>query len=172
MIKKCIWVLNNLVIDDDSGIDVLVHFLQIFFSVLGRFSTFVAILADIFPKSRLVAQKHMGIDASFTKFVLCLRCLKRYLFKDSWHHIGSTLLFIIPGELPVMLFCSSLLNCVLVGRCCILIKSIVTSLSLLLLSSGFVHNCNHWHNRASSRFVRDLYDGKVWKQCFRHTLSF
>ena len=95
----------------------------------------MAILADIFPKSRLVPQKHMGIDASFTKFVLCLRCLKRYLFKDSWHHIGSTLLFIIPGELPVMLFCSSLLNCVLVGRCCILIKSIVTSLSLLLLSS-------------------------------------
>ena len=41
---------------------------------------------------------------------------------------------------------------------------IVTSLSLLLLSSGFVHNCNHSHNRASSRFVRDLYDGKVWKQ--------
>ena len=50
----------------------------------------MAILADIFPKSRLVAQKHMGIDASFTKFVLCLMCLKRYLFKDSWHHRLNT----------------------------------------------------------------------------------
>ena len=40
-------------------------------------------------------------------------------------------------------------------------KSLTSS---LLLSSEFVHNCNHWRNRASSRFVRDLYDGKLWKQ--------
>ena len=54
----------------------LCTFFTFSFSVLGRFSTFVAILADIFPKSRLVAQKHMGIDASFTKFVLCISMKK------------------------------------------------------------------------------------------------
>ena len=138
----------------------------------------MAILADIFPKSRLVAQKHMGIDASFTKFVLCPRCLKRYLFKDSWHHIGSNQIskhctFVQYPHHPQQsrrapcnaLLLKSIELCsgrkVLHPHKIYCYKSLTSS---LLLSSEFVHNCNHWRNRASSRFVRDLYDGKLWKQ--------
>ena len=72
----------------DSGIDMLLHFLSIF-SILGRFSPIVAIMAESFPKSKYLAQRQMGIDVCFTKFVLCPKCFKIHMFKDTWQKVGS-----------------------------------------------------------------------------------
>ena len=43
-------------------------------------------------------------------------------------------------------------------------KSLTSAFQDLLLSSGFVEDCNHWRNRTCSNLLQDLYDGRVWKQ--------
>ena len=48
-------------------------------------------------------------------------------------------------------------------------KSLKDTLQQLLLRPGFCEDCDHWKNRAPSDhdILRDVYDGKVWKQ-FQH----
>ena len=44
-------------------------------------------------------------------------------------------------------------------------QSLKTSLQSFLLRPGFVELCEHWHSwKESSNEVRDIYDGKLWKE--------
>ena len=165
----------------DSGIDMLLHFLSIFFSILGRFSPIVAIMAESFPKSKYLAQRQMGIDVSFTKFVLCPKCFKIHMFKDTWQKVGSCQVinhcsFVRYPNHPYL---SRRTSCntpllksvelasgrrVLYPHKIYCYKSLTSAFQDLLLSSGFVEDCNHWRNRICSNLLQDLYDGRVWKQ--------
>lgn len=168
----------------DSGIDMLFRFLYIFFSVVGRFSPFVATIADAFPKSKCVAQKHLEIEVCFTKYVLCPRCFKTHLFKDSWEKVGSRQVSkhcsFVPYPNHPHLSKRAPCNTTLLksvelcsGRKMLYphkiycYKSLTSSLQELLLCPGFVEDCNHWRNRSCSNALRDVYDGKIWKR-FQH----
>ena len=165
----------------DSGIDMLLSFLRLFVSIVGQFSTFVAVMAELFPKSRLMAQKFLGIETSFKKFVICPKCFKCYLFKDCWCQLGSNQItkycdFVrypmhphtsrrVRCNAPLLKsieFCSG--RKLLYPHKIYCYKSLISSLQGLLLSAEFVQECNHWLNKTSSSFIRDLYDGNVWRR--------
>lgn len=164
-----------------SGINLLFHFLYVFFSLVGCFSPFVKIIADAFPKSKHTAEKHLGINVSFTKFVLCSKCFKRHMFNEVWHKVGSHQVtnycnFVRYPYHPILsrrtpchtpLLKSVELSSgrkVLYPHKIYCYESLISSFQDVLLSPGFVTDCNHWQSRISSPLVRDLYDGRVWKQ--------
>ena len=165
----------------DSAIDMLFRFLYIFFSILARFSPFVAIIAGKFPQSKCVAQKYIGIEVSFTKFVLCPTCFKTHLFNDTWQKVGSlevskrcTFVHYPNHPHPSRRSpCNTLLlktvelssgRKVLYPRKIYCYNSLSSSLQELLLRPGFVEECNHWRDRPCSNMIRDVYDGKIWKK--------
>ena len=159
---------------------MLLCFLHILFGIVGQFSPVVAIMANTFPKSKYNAQKAVGIDISFTKFVLCPKCFKRYDFKDTWQMVDSHQLinncsFVLYPNHPhrsrrtpnTPLLKSVELSSgrkVLHPHKIYCYKSLTSSLQDLLLSPGFVEACNHWRTRSCSNLLRDLYDGRIWKQ--------
>ena len=119
-------------------------------------------------------QKHFGIKEEFTRFVVCKKCYSVYNFKDcsercsvskvcthrqhpnSRSTCGALLLKsvnLISGKVvlyPFKVFCY---------------QSLKTSLQSFLLRPGFVELCEHWRSwKESSNEVRDIYDGKLWKE--------
>ena len=73
----------------DAALDVVFRFLSALFTVMSLFSPIMALLAKIFPKSVHTAKNVLGLQTSFTKYVVCKRCWKLYSFEDAVNKCGS-----------------------------------------------------------------------------------
>ena len=165
----------------DSAIDVLFKFLYIFFSVLGRFSPFVAALSSDFPKSRCFARGRLGSKAKFRRYVVCRRCFSLSSFEDSKEKTGSResskrCSFVAYPKHPQLSRrapCNTLLlKCIEVpsGRTLLYphkvycYKPLASTIQELLFRPGFILECEKWRNRVPSDVLRDVYDGRVWNK--------
>ena len=158
----------------DSAIDGLFHFLYVFFSVLARFSPFLSFVAKICPKSRYMAQRYVGVESSFTKFVLCPKCFKLHSFENAKEKVGSQETskrcdFVQYPNHPHLSRrgpCNTVLLKsveVLSGRSFLhphkiyCYKSLTSTLQEFLLHPGFIQECEHWRTRDYSTVLRDIY---------------
>ena len=68
----------------DNAIDCLLKFLAVFFGVLGHFCGFSAVLAASFPSTlyKLRNSKMIPATDGFTRYVVCRKCRKLYLYDD------------------------------------------------------------------------------------------
>ena len=66
----------------DRAVDLLFKFLYIYFSILGRFSQFMAIVASHFPSTLYCVKKTFLEAQHFTCFVVCRKCWKLYHFGE------------------------------------------------------------------------------------------
>lgn len=159
----------------NAAVDVLVKFLSVFLSVLGRYSQFLANMACTFPKSLHELQRKQGLLQDFQKFVVCHRCNSIYNFSECIERVGSqthsrkcnsprypndrrkceTLLLknvqLGNGQnvlRPYKLYCYN---------------SLFSSLQNLLKLQSFVELVEHWRTRDSNGALMDVYDGQVWK---------
>ena len=73
----------------ERAVAQLVVFLFSFFTALGRFSNFVAGLAEHFPASLYRLRKMVKSDSSFTKYVVCPKCEQLYHRGSCIRKIGS-----------------------------------------------------------------------------------
>ena len=134
----------KLVTTSDSVLNWLLKFLYIFLHIIGRQSNFVARLATHFPKSMYQMKKGLGIKEDFIRFVVCKKCYSVYNFKDCFECHGTQLL-----SKACTVYCY---------------KSLKSSLQDFLLRSDFSELCEHWRSwKESYSEVRDIYDGKLWK---------
>ena len=163
----------------DSAVNCLLKFLYMFFSIVGRHSDFVANLAGSFPMSVYQMQKFFGIKEEFARFIVCRKCYSVYEFKNCIEQSGVQLLSktcnyrphpnsrsqcgvhllrsvtLLSGKqllYPFKVFCY---------------QGLRVSIQNFLLRPGFVELCEHWRSLPNSTELRDIYDGKIWKE-FQH----
>ena len=73
----------------DACVNILFSFLHVFLFVVGKHSSFMALISQHFPKSLHSARKLLGVEVTFTNYVSCTRCHKLYLYKKAWTRTGS-----------------------------------------------------------------------------------
>lgn len=161
----------------DSAVNCLLKFLYVFLCIIGRHSDFVAHLAASFPNSVYKLQKYFGIKEEFTRFVVCRKCYSVYEFKNCIDRHGVRLISktcTYRSDPNSRLQCGALLlrSVKLVSGKLLLYpfkvfcyQGLTGSLQNLLLRPGFVELCEHWRSLpASNTELRDIYDGKIWKE--------
>ena len=160
----------------DSALNCLLKFLYIFLRIIGRQSNFVAKLTTHFPKSIYQMKKRLGIKEDFIRFVVCKKCYSVYNFKDCFESHGTQLLSKVcthKKHSSSRSTCGALLlKSVKLNSGKVLLypfkvycyKSLKSSLQDFLLRSEFSELCEHWRSlNESCSEVRDIYDGKLWK---------
>ena len=164
----------------DSAINLLTVFFCAFISVTGRFSTFMKELAGVFPKSLIAMLSLVKGQLSFTKYVVCRKCHALYDFAGCTEKIGSRIVTKGCSCIPFpnhpykskRVPCNSpLLKSVELksGKSFFYpykiysYKSIKSSLEKLLLLPSFY---NRWKTQPndSNGFLKDVYDGAIWKE--------
>ena len=73
----------------DRALTLLLKFLSAFFTVLGKFCPLVELLARAFPSSLHSLRKNIGIDNSYTNYVVCPKCELIYQHADCVDVVGS-----------------------------------------------------------------------------------
>lgn len=73
----------------DAAIDALLKFLYTLFLVIGRFSSNVAGITRILPKTLYSMRNVVGYNDSFQRYVVCPRCHKLYDIPNCISRCGS-----------------------------------------------------------------------------------
>ena len=160
----------------DAALKSLLKFLHTVLVIIGRYSDFVARMADAFPTSLYLLHKYFGISEDFKRYVVCKKCYSVYDYKFCIERIGTTShsKLCTHKEHPnSRLRCDApLLKTVELnngGKTLYPFKvfcyrSLKMSLQNLLLRAGFVDACEHWRSRKQRKGVyQDIYDGQIWK---------
>lgn len=73
----------------DAAINVLLKFIRVLFSTIGKFSPFVKSLNELIPKSFdvMIASSSKQL---FTKYVVCRHCLRLYEYSSCIDKVGSS----------------------------------------------------------------------------------
>ena len=164
----------------DSAVDILIKFLFTFFFVLSRFSPFVALISEKFPKSLHTVKNVVNWEVNFTKFIVCTKCNALYKYDDAVTRRGSRTeskhcSFVMYPEHPYASHRKPCGNRLLKtvqfksGRTYLYphkmycYKSIQESLQCLLLQAKFYSNCQSWRFSQSRNLLVDIFSGRVWK---------
>lgn len=164
----------------DAAMNKLFHFLYILIAVLGHISPFLARLVNKMPKSSLSARKLLGLTKCCQKFVICPKCWTLYTYEEAMEIVGSIqktklcnfIEFPNHSQQSRRVPCrASLLKTVeLVSGRKILYpyklfcyKSLQSTMQEFLLRPGFHQECEHWRIPYTSNLLKQVYDGKVWK---------
>ena len=163
----------------DAALNLLLHFLYIFFKVLYRLSPHdqLARIVHDFPPTTYKFHKLLyAQNKQFLKYVVCQRCSTVYKFEDCTEKIGSR---------EVARICKNRFsnqerpcNGELVRRVELINKNIIfypnrvycymplcRYLANLVNRPGFDALCNQWKTNISNDGVyKDVYDGKIWKE--------
>ena len=73
----------------DAALTCMIKFLYIFFSVVGRTSSYVATIASSFPKSLYELRQRYGMSQQFKKMLVCCRCHSIYDYSECVEGCGS-----------------------------------------------------------------------------------
>ena len=158
----------------EAAMNCLLKFLYIFFSIVGRNSSFVM---KNFPASTFLLKKYIKSKETFVRYVVCRQCYSVYEYNQCVDS-GSSLLSKTCTYRPHTTFhkyCGvKLLKTVhlkgdkkkLIPFKVYCYNSLQTSLQKLLLHPEFVNLCEHWRKRkpSSPNIMSDIYDGKIWKE--------
>lgn len=166
----------------DPAINVLLKFIRVLFSTIGKFSPFVKSLNELIPKSFdvMVASSSKQL---FTKYVVCRHCLRLYEYSSCIDKVSSSqhskrCMFVkYPhhSQRARRQPCNSLLlkNVEVASKKSILYpfkvycyRSLKHSLEQLFLRDSFFELCEHWKDRIkhSANVMEDVYDGAIWKE--------
>ena len=160
----------------DVALTSLIKFLFIFFSVIGRTSSYVATIASSFPKSLRELRQRFGFSQKFKKLVVCLKCHSVYDFSECVE---------ICGLIKHSRKCNNrehknsskkceqvLLKTVELSRGNTLLRpfkvycyrSVGSSLQCLLQCETFISSLEGWRLRQEvTDTLSDVYDGQLWK---------
>ena len=168
----------------DSALQAFIKFLYAFFVVLSAFSGVAARILRVFPGSLYMLRKLLGYNTVFTEYVVCRKCDHLYQYKECVVTVGSnhSTKQCSHTEYPNHPWRSGRTPCgaslllsvqVQSGKTILYpfkvycYRSLLASLRELLLRPGVYDSCQHWRKQKASQSLRDLYDGKVWKD-FQH----
>ena len=165
----------------DSAINALLKFLHMFLKVLSKFSDYATGIESQFPYSLYQLNKKASFKIDFKKYVVCSKC-------ESLHDAKSCVRGI--GFLQESKFCDKiqfphhpnphyrkpcgqqLLKSVILSNrrktfypikvyC---YNSLIAALKELLVRPGFYSMCCQWKTKDNtSGLMKDIYDGKLWK---------
>lgn len=152
--------------------------LQFFFcllTVLGRYSTVVAKLAEGFPRSIYLRGQYLKDNLLVPKvehMVVCTVCHSLYSFKDCFEKKGTLAVPRLCSECLLSRQHSSLLRQVITSQgtkkfypyCVYPASSLICSLQVLLLRPEFCDQCETWrtHFKLDASDFYDVYDGNIW----------
>ena len=160
----------------DAALHCLIKFFYIFFSVVGRTSSYVATIASLFPKSLYELRQRFVSSQKFKRMVVCCKCHSIYDYSECVEGRGST---------KHSRKCSNrehknssrkceqlLLKTVEFSRGNTMLRpfkvycyrSLTNSLKYLLQCQTFVSCLESWRMRQEVRStLSDIYDGQLWK---------
>lgn len=161
----------------DVALDTLIKFLYIFFSILARFSPFLEVIRNNFPRSLYDMKNFFHCDKSFTRFVLCPKCAHIYNFKEAINEVGSKQSSKNCSHVryPNHPFRSQRTPCqtlllktvtTITGRkflypfALYCYKPLISSLQRLLLLPNFFSECQTWRDKGNDN-LSDIYDGRI-----------
>ena len=165
-----------------AAITALIRMISCLFTMLGKFSSFVAQLSIIFPTSIRGLQRYLNVNSNdFRRFVSCPKCHTLYEFEKCFvdkaktipkvcsfskfpnhphrsrrQHCGSQLLRTAVTKDGDHKFYPLKVYCY---------KPLIESLQTLLSKPGVLNSCEHWRERKIPKdTLCDVYDGRVWEE--------
>ena len=156
--------------------DELIKFLFAYVKILGKYSTYDALLSEKLPSSLYTAKKKLFSELQqsqqITNKLVCPRCYQFHCHSSCSIVIGNCTC--LQEEFPKSRICNQqLTKSVFLSSgkhlyyplktfCYFPLKGYIQR---LLIRSGFLNKCQDWMNRfISSGNLSDVYDGAIWKE--------
>ena len=158
----------------DSAICLLLQFLSVLFTILGRYSSQFASVPKQFPGTLYQFNKFLGNVSQFKRYVVCDKCSNVQNYTNCLESVGTRK---VPKLCSYRCFSQerpcggTLLRQVeLLGNRMVFYPlkvycymPLFNSLQILLARPNFNELCNDWKAKHTSDGVyRDVYDGKIW----------
>ena len=164
------------------GMNILFRFIALFLVTLANLLGLTSLLtfASTLPKSVAAAQRLIGRKESFYKWVSCQKCNTLYSVQDAKTVSNGTCISKLCGHvrypnhpqrqhrkscgcLLLKTVRSSAGSTTLYPKALYCYQSLIRSLETMLQRPNFITKCESWRFRSTSNVLRDVYDGKIWK---------
>ena len=162
----------------DAVIELLLRFLAVFFTVIGKLSPQLSKISNSFPSTLYKMQQLVCPPTSFTRYIACDKCYRIYERSECIKKVGTQEISKLcmhknlNHERPcqrqllrqVKLLHGKQILYPIKVYCYAHLKKYMES---LLARPEFCSMCDHWKNSRMSRdkdIYLDIYDGNIWKE--------